>query len=276
MTGRTVPAAAGLGGRHRTTRAHILLRIGLLLAVLGLLAAAGQLLGPWSPDRLGGLLDALGPFAVAGFVGLFVVLNTGGVPAPLLGAAGGLALGLVPGALATLAGMTVAACGQLLLGRRLTGSALAAVRLPGSRRLQKVLQGRGWLAVVALRMVPGPFSEVNLAAGLTPLRLRSMAVGTLIGGAPKALAWAALGLGATRLPALPPFLIAAVIVTSVVLTVAWLRWRGPRSPKSRPTAAKHSDIRTSTEELGARDARPQDLVRDTNEPREPQESAYPD
>lgn len=241
MTGRTVPATAGLTGRHRTTWAPILLRIGLLGAVLGLLAAAAQLLGPWPPDRLGGLLDALGPFAPAGFVGLFVALNTAGVPAPLLGAAGGLALGLVPGALATVAGMTVAACGQLLLGRRLTGSALAAVRLPGSGRLQKVLQGPGWLAVVALRLVPGPFSEVNMAAGLTPLRLRSMAIGTLIGGAPKALAWAALGLGATRLPALPPFLIAAVIVTGLVLTVAWLRWRAPRSPKSHPKPAKRSD-----------------------------------
>jgi uncharacterized membrane protein YdjX (TVP38/TMEM64 family) len=234
MTAQTIPAAAGLADRRRAPWAPTLLRVGLLLAVVGLLAAAGQLLGPWSPERLRGLLAALGPFAPVAFVGLFLVLNTAGVPAPLLGAAGGLALGLVPGALATLAGMTAAACGQLLLGRRLTGSALATVRLPGTRRLQQVLQGRGWLAVVALRLVPGPFSEVNLAAGLTPLRLPSMAVGTLIGGAPKALTWTALGLGATRLPAVPPFLIAAVIVTGLVLTVAWLRWRGPRSPNSHP------------------------------------------
>jgi uncharacterized membrane protein YdjX (TVP38/TMEM64 family) len=154
-------------GRRRASWAPVLLRLGLLVAAVGLLAASARLLGPWSPDRLQGLLAAAGPFAPAAFVGLFVVLNTAGVPAPLLGAAGGLALGLVPGALATLVGMTAAACAQLLLARRLTGPAKAAVRLPGAHRLQQALQGRGWLAVVAPRLAPGPFSEVNLAAGLT-------------------------------------------------------------------------------------------------------------
>jgi uncharacterized membrane protein YdjX (TVP38/TMEM64 family) len=166
-------------------------------------------------------------------VALFVVLNTAGVPAPLLGAAAGLALGLVPGALATLAGMTAAACVQLLLARRLSGPARTAVRLPGSDRLPKAIQGRGWLAVVALRLAPGPFSEANLAAGLTPLRVRSMAVGTLLGGAPKALGWAALELGVSHLPAVPPLLIATAVVASLALTVVWLRRRG------QPPAAAH-------------------------------------
>jgi hypothetical protein len=96
MTGQTIPAATSLAGRRRAPWAAILLRVGLLLAVRGLLAA-------------------LGPFAPVAFLGLFLVLSSAGVPAPLLGAAGGL--------------------------------------------------------------VPGPFSEVNLAAGLTRPRLRSMAVG---------------------------------------------------------------------------------------------------
>src|SRR6266487_4616659 len=191
MTDETVPAAAGRGDRRRATWARILLRIGVLIALLGLLAGGAWLLGPWSPDRLKGLLAPAGPLAPAAFVGLFVALNSAGVPAPLLGAAGGLALGLVPGALATLAGMTVAACVQFLLARRLTGPAMAAVRFSGTDRLQEALQRRGWLAVVVLRLVPGPFVALNLAAGLTPLRLRWMAIGTLIGGAPKALGWAA-------------------------------------------------------------------------------------
>jgi hypothetical protein len=55
-----------------------------------------------------------------------------------------------------------------------------------------------------------------------------MAIGTLIGGAPKALGWAALGLGATRL-AVSPLVIAAVVVAGVALTVVWLLWRRPRS-----------------------------------------------
>jgi hypothetical protein len=58
-----------------------------------------------------------------------------------------------------------------------------------------------------------------------------MAVGTLIGGAPKALGWAALGLGATRL-AVSPLVIAAVVVAGVALTVVWLRWRRLRSSQA--------------------------------------------
>jgi uncharacterized membrane protein YdjX (TVP38/TMEM64 family) len=114
---------------------------------------------------------------------------------------------------------------------------MAAGRFSGTDRLQSALQHRGWLAVVVLRLVPGPFVAVNLAAGLTPLRLRWMPIGTLIGGAPKALGWAALGLGATRLGAVSPFVIAAVLVASLALTVVWLRWRRPRSAQAHPQPA---------------------------------------
>jgi uncharacterized membrane protein YdjX (TVP38/TMEM64 family) len=234
MSDTMVSAAAS---RRRATWAPILLRLGRLVAAVGLLAASARLLGPWSPERLQGLLAAAGPFAPAAFVALFVVLNTAGVPAPLLGAASGLALGLIPGALATLAGMTAAACTQLLLARRLTGPSRASVRLPGAHRLQQALQGRGWLAVVALRLAPGPFSEANLAAGLTPLRVRSMAAGTLIGGAPKALGWVALGLGTSRLPAVPPLMIAATVVAGLALTGVWLRRRGQQPAAAHPEPA---------------------------------------
>ena len=234
MSDTMVSAAAG---RRRTTWVPILLRLGLLVAAVALLAASARLLGPGSLERLQGLLAAAGPFAPAAFVALFVVLNTAGVPAPLLGAASGLALGLISGALATLAGMTAAACTQLLLARRLTGPSRAAVRLPGAHRLQQVLQGRGWLAVVALRLAPGPFSEANLAAGLTPLRARSMAVGTLIGGAPKALGWVALSLGTSRLPAVPPLVIAAAVDAGLPLTGVWLRRRGQQPAAAHPEPA---------------------------------------
>ena len=240
MTDDTVPTGAGPADRRPPTWAPILLRVGLLIVLLALLAGGAWLLGPWSPDRLRGLLAPAGPLAPAVFVGLFVVLNSAGVPAPLLGAAGGLTLGLIPGALAALGGMTVAACVQFLLARRLTGPAMVAVRFSGADRLQQALQRRGWLAVVVLRLVPGPFVALNLAAGLTPLRLRWMAIGTLIGGAPKALAWAALGLGVTRL-AVSPLVIAAVVVAVVALTVVWLRWRRPRPSQAHAPTRSQAD-----------------------------------
>ena len=43
------------------------------------------------------------------------------------------------------------------------------------------------------RLLPGPFSELNMAAGLTPLAFRDFAVGTLLGCLPKAIAWSGVG-----------------------------------------------------------------------------------
>jgi membrane protein DedA with SNARE-associated domain len=225
MSDTMVSAAAG---RRRATWASILLRLGLLVAAVGLLAASARLLGPWSPACLQGLLAAAGAVRPPGVRGTVRGAQHGRRASLTARRPGGLALGLVPGALATLVGMTAAACAQLLLGRRLTRPSRAAVRLPGAHRLQQALQGRGWLAVVVLRLAPGPFSEANPAAGLTPLRVRSMAVGTLVGGAPKALGWAALGLGASHLPAAPALVIATAVAAGLTLTVVWLRRRGQR------------------------------------------------
>jgi hypothetical protein len=182
MTDETVPAGAGPAERRPSTWTRILLRIGLLVALLGLLAGGAWLLGPWSPDRLRGLLAPAGPLAPAVFVGLFVVLNSAGVPAPLLGAAGGLTPGLIPGALATLAGMTVVACVQFLLARRLTGPAIAAVRFSGTDRLvgdrRRRRRGRGpHCRVVAL-------AQAAAVTGACPTRSRGGRAGGPVPGPP--------------------------------------------------------------------------------------------
>ena len=49
------------------------------------------------------------------------------------------------------------------------------------------------ITVAGLRLVPGPFSELNMLAGLTVLKLRDFTVGTIIGYTPKALAWSGIG-----------------------------------------------------------------------------------
>jgi uncharacterized membrane protein YdjX (TVP38/TMEM64 family) len=57
----------------------------------------------------------------------------------------------------------------------------------------RFLKRRGALAVAGGRLLPGPFSELNMAAGLTPLAFRDFALGTLLGCLPKAAAWSAVG-----------------------------------------------------------------------------------
>jgi phospholipase D1/2 len=127
------------------------------------------------------------------FIGLFVALNTLGLPAPVLGAVGGATFGLFEGAAVTFSAMWVTACIQFLLARRLGGERLRKRLGDQLGRIGLLLERRGAVAVAGGRLLPGPFSELNMAAALTPLTFRDFAVGTLLGCAPKAAAWSAVG-----------------------------------------------------------------------------------
>jgi len=127
------------------------------------------------------------------FICLFVVLNTVGLPAPVLGAVGGATFGLFEGATVTLSAMWVTACIQFLLARRLGGERLRKRLGAQLGRIGVLLERRGALAVAGGRLLPGPFSELNMAAGLTPLAFRDFAVGTVLGCAPKAIVWSSVG-----------------------------------------------------------------------------------
>jgi uncharacterized membrane protein YdjX (TVP38/TMEM64 family) len=101
--------------------------------------------------------------------------------------------GLFEGAAVTLSAMWVTACIQFLLARRLGGERLRKRLGDQLGRIGLLLERRGALAVAGGRLLPGPFSELNMAAGLTPLTFRDFAVGTLLGCAPRAAAWSAVG-----------------------------------------------------------------------------------
>jgi uncharacterized membrane protein YdjX (TVP38/TMEM64 family) len=132
----------------------------------------------------------LGPLV---FIGLFLVLNTLGLPVPALVAVGGATFGLLEGAAVTLSAMWVTACLQFLLARHLGGEGLRKRLGDQLGRIGLFLERRGALAVAGGRLLPGPFSELNMAAGLTPLTFRDFAVGTILCCAPKAVAWSAVG-----------------------------------------------------------------------------------
>jgi uncharacterized membrane protein YdjX (TVP38/TMEM64 family) len=127
------------------------------------------------------------------FIILFLALNTVGVPLPVLGTVAGAAFGPVSGATTSLVAMTMTACAQFLLARHVAGE---RVRDRLGHRLvwvNQLLERRGTIAVAGARLLPSPFSEFNMAAGLTSLRLRDFTIGTVIGCGPKALAWSGLG-----------------------------------------------------------------------------------
>jgi uncharacterized membrane protein YdjX (TVP38/TMEM64 family) len=171
------------------------LRLAGLVAVIGAVAVVGHATGAagLTTHQLREWVQGFSGLAPLVFIGIFLVLNTLGVPAPVLLAVGGATFGLVDGAAVVLSAMWVTACVQFLLARRLGGDHLRR-RLGGQLgRLGLLLERRGVLAVAAGRLLPGPFSELNMAAGLTPLTFRDFAVGTILGCAPKAVAWSAVG-----------------------------------------------------------------------------------
>jgi uncharacterized membrane protein YdjX (TVP38/TMEM64 family) len=169
------------------------------LAALGVLiagtAVAGHLLSAWTDPlaELRGWVNRAGSAGPLLFVVWFLALNTVGVPLPVLGAAAGVAFGPFSGATTSLVAMTITACAQFLLARYLVGERVRERLGHALVRVNQLFERRGVIAVAGARLLPGPFSEFNMLAGLTFLRLWDFTIGTVIGCAPKALAWSGLG-----------------------------------------------------------------------------------
>ncbi|MGB3296724.1 MAG: TVP38/TMEM64 family protein [Phormidesmis sp.] len=133
-------------------------------------------------------------------VGLFlvahVVANAIGIPGTVLVVVGGAVYGLWWGALCSVVGATMGAVVAFWLARyllhdwfqkRFSHSALL-------KKLNKMLCKEGLSCILLVRFSPiSPFNVVNFALGLTPVSVRSYALGTLIGIIPGTLAYTWLG-----------------------------------------------------------------------------------
>ena len=177
------------------SRYSFVVRLSALALFVAATVAAGHILTVWFNPiaELRGWVDRAGAAGPVLFVLVFLALNTLGVPLPVLGAAAGAAFGPVSGATTSLVAMTTTACAQFLLARYVAGERIRQRLGHALVRVNQLLERRGVIAVAGARLVPGPFSEFNMLAGLTLLTLRDFTIGTVIGCAPKALAWSGLG-----------------------------------------------------------------------------------
>jgi uncharacterized membrane protein YdjX (TVP38/TMEM64 family) len=189
----TVSRPRDTAGRARLDRFSVVRLSALAALIIGAVAAGHLLNQRVDLTRLGEWMNGAGSVAPVLFVIVFLALNTLGVPLPVLGAAAGMAFGPVSGAATSLVAMTITAGTQFLLARYVVGE---RVRQRLGHRLVRVnhlLERRGLLAVAGAHLLPVPFSEFNMLAGLTTLKLRDFTIGTVVGCAPKALAWSGLG-----------------------------------------------------------------------------------
>ncbi|MBS0411849.1 MAG: TVP38/TMEM64 family protein [Proteobacteria bacterium] len=122
------------------------------------------------------------PVAVAAFAGLAFI----GVPQFVLIAAAVVAFGPWIGMAYSWIGTLVSALVGFGLGRAFGGQMVRDLRSPGVERFMALIARNGFTASALVRLAPSaPFIVVNMAAGVTTMRLGAFALGTAIGIVPK-------------------------------------------------------------------------------------------
>jgi uncharacterized membrane protein YdjX (TVP38/TMEM64 family) len=182
----------------------------LRLAPIALIAALFALLiasGAWRRLSLASLAEhraqllhfvAAHPYAsVAAYLGVYVLVIVACAPGPaVLTIAGGFLFGPVLGGSAALASLVVGAVIVFGACRTAFGDWAAHRAGPTVARIEAGFSRDAFAYLLALRLMPvAPFFMVNLAAGLARVRLSSFVLATLIGSAPSAFIFAALGSG---------------------------------------------------------------------------------
>jgi uncharacterized membrane protein YdjX (TVP38/TMEM64 family) len=171
-----------------------LIRIGGYCTLIGIAFAIVAITGSFpSAGDIRDFGDGLGPFALVAWIPVFVVLNFV-VTWPILAGATGLLFGTAAGTPLALTGVTIASLVQMAIVRYLAGEQAGRLLPERAQGIERFLQRSGTVAIMELRIVPVlPYGLVNIAAGLTSLRFRHMAIGTAVGALPKVFGYVALG-----------------------------------------------------------------------------------
>jgi uncharacterized membrane protein YdjX (TVP38/TMEM64 family) len=186
----------------------------------------------FSAGRVHDWVDGAGAAAPLVFILVSAGLICALFPTPVLAGASGLLFGTALGFPITLTAATLGASCAFLISRRAGFGAVEELAGPRVRRIRDWIGRRGFVAVLYARIVPGmPYTLVNYAAGLTPLRLSVFAGATALGAAPRAFAYTALGGSFGNWDSPETIAAAAVLGVMAVIGLALLR-REIRPPGS--------------------------------------------
>ena len=216
-----------------------MIRLAILTAALVAGFLAFWVLDVLDAEQVQDWIEPLGALAVPAFIALSAVLGAALVPGPLLAGASGLLFGAALGTAVTITSATVSAVLSLVVGRH----AGRGVVEPLAPSVAELARRHGVLAVALQRLAPLiPDAPVSYLFGALGLRAWQIALGTVIGSAPRAFAYTSIG--ASLDDPGSPLAIAgwsAVVVTGLV--GAWLGRRyitSARSPASAGTARPHA------------------------------------
>ena len=129
---------------------------------------------------------ASGPWALPVAVAAFAILAVIGVPQFVLIAAAVVAFGTWAGLVYSWIGTMVSALIGFYVGRLAGARTLKSLSGDSMSRFMEMVGANGFLASLVVRLVPSaPFIVVNMAAGVTPMRVAAFAAGTALGIIPK-------------------------------------------------------------------------------------------
>lgn len=205
-------------------RRFALLRLGafaaLMVGAFAVVSLTGSLPGAGDVREWGEDLGPLGPVL---FVPLFVALNFL-VAWPILAGGAGLVFGTAVGTPVALAGVTLASLAQMAVSRFLAGDQVGRLIPARVKRVEQVIERGGAVSIMYSRIVPAlPWGAVNYVAGLTRLRFPQMALGTVVGGAPKVFGYTALGGSLSNLGSTEAKVAIAVMVALALVGVVAAR-----------------------------------------------------
>lgn len=203
------------------------LRLAILVGTLLAAAAAVHVFGLVRPRDVREWVDSFGALAPLAFVPLAGVLGALLVPGALLAAAAGVLFGAGVGTLVSVCAAVTSSVVAVLIARH-SGAERGVKELSGERllRLRDAVERHGVLTVAAQRLLPAvPDGPLSHAFGLLGVKVRDIALGTLIGAAPRAFSYAALGASLDD-PESPLAVagVAGLVITALVGAVVGRRW----------------------------------------------------
>jgi uncharacterized membrane protein YdjX (TVP38/TMEM64 family) len=176
---------------------------------------------------------APGIWSLPAAVAAFALLAFAGVPQIMLIAAAVVTFGPLTGFAYSWIGTMVSSLVGFYLGRAAGAKALERFSGAGVARFVRMIGRNGFVASFIVRLVPSaPFIVVNMAAGVTPMRVVDFTLGTALGIVPKIALTAFAGASVVRMlrgeigkDALWLALIAAAWIGIGLAARAWLRSR---------------------------------------------------
>jgi uncharacterized membrane protein YdjX (TVP38/TMEM64 family) len=167
---------------------------------VGLLVSMGiglTLLARFVPlDEVVRWIEGLGHWGPIAMIATYVVATVALVPGTVLTVASGAIFGVVVGSLTAIAGANLGANGAFLVARALGRKRLEKWFRRSDRieALDEVVGEQGLKIVALTRLAPVlPFNVLNYAYGVTRVRFRDYALGTLVAMIPFTVAYVVLG-----------------------------------------------------------------------------------